>query len=169
MSPDHRSLCVFVVACLAVLSLSEGQAAAGQQARSLTAWDAGAVQRARSGAMRKLERTECQSLLKEFRDAEGRTLAENLEEWSLGPAAYVELVAFIDGARQPLCRKTKTAFVSSPGVRRVYVCPAFAAFQLREPSMAESLVIHEILHTLGLGENPPTALEITQRVEARCR
>jgi hypothetical protein len=31
------------------------------------------------------------------------------------------------------------------------------------------MVIHEILHTLGLGENPPTSVEITQRVEARCR
>jgi hypothetical protein len=34
-------------------------------------------------------------------------------------------------------------------------------------------VIHEILHTLGLGEAPmpgqATSLEITQRVEARCR
>jgi hypothetical protein len=31
------------------------------------------------------------------------------------------------------------------------------------------MVIHEILHTLGLGENPPTSIEITQRVESRCR
>jgi hypothetical protein len=31
------------------------------------------------------------------------------------------------------------------------------------------MVIHEMLHTLGLGENPPTTLEITERVRARCR
>jgi hypothetical protein len=35
------------------------------------------------------------------------------------------------------------------------------------------MVIHEILHTLGLGEAPqpgaPTSIEITQRVEARAR
>jgi hypothetical protein len=171
MSPESRSQSVFVARCLAVstLAFSAGQAAAGPKTRALTAWDTGAVQRARSGAMRKLARTECQRLLVEFRDAKGRTLAENLEEWGLGPAAYVELVPFLDGARQPLCRKTETAFVSSPGVRRVYVCPAFAAFELRQPGVAESLLIHEILHTLGLGEDPPTPLEITQRVEARCR
>jgi len=31
------------------------------------------------------------------------------------------------------------------------------------------MVIHEVLHTLGLGENPPTSTEITLRVEGRCR
>ncbi len=30
------------------------------------------------------------------------------------------------------------------------------------------MVIHEMLHTLGLGENPPTSIEITQRVKGRC-
>jgi hypothetical protein len=30
-------------------------------------------------------------------------------------------------------------------------------------------VIREVLHTLGLGENPPASAEITRRVEERCR
>jgi len=75
----------------------------------------------------------------------------------------------VDGSSQALCRKTKTALVASPGVRRVFVCRTFAEVQLRQPGVAESMVIHEVLHTLGLGENPPTSIEITQRVEARCR
>ena len=29
--------------------------------------------------------------------------------------------------------------------------------------------IHEMLHTLGLGENPPSSTEITRRVQAACR
>jgi len=32
------------------------------------------------------------------------------------------------------------------------------------PFRVEALVIHEMLHTLGLGENPPSAMEI----DARC-
>ena len=44
----------------------------------------------------------------------------------------------------------------------VFVCPSFAAVSVNDPLLAESLVIHEILHTLGLGENPPTPLEITR-------
>ena len=31
-----------------------------------------------------------------------------------------------------------------------------------------TVVIHEELHSLGLGENPPSSQEITRRVESRC-
>jgi hypothetical protein len=31
------------------------------------------------------------------------------------------------------------------------------------------MVIHEMLHTLGLGEDPPSSFEITERVRRRCR
>jgi len=34
--------------------------------------------------------------------------------------------------------------------------------------LAELIVIHEFLHSLGLGENPQTSVEITARVKARC-
>ena len=81
----------------------------------------------------------------------------------------MQLVPFVDGSSQVNCRHPNVALSASPGVRRVFVCRAFAGFQLRQPGVAESMVIHEILHTLGLGENPPTSIEITQRVEARCR
>jgi hypothetical protein len=33
---------------------------------------------------------------------------------------------------------------------------------------AEIILIHEFLHTLGLGENPPTSDAITARVSIRC-
>ena len=75
----------------------------------------------------------------------------------------------MDGSSQAPCRTGRTALVATPGVRRIFVCRTFAEVQLRQPGVAESMVIHEILHTLGLGENPPTSIEITQRVEARCR
>jgi hypothetical protein len=139
----------------------------------LTGWDARAVDTARNGAIERLESDECRKVFTDFKDAQGRTLQQNLEEWTASPAEYVGLIPFVDGSSQPLCRKTKTALVASPGVRRVFVCRAFAEVQLRQPGVAESMVIHEILHTLGLGEAPqkgaPTSIEITQRVESRCR
>jgi hypothetical protein len=135
----------------------------------LTGWDASAVNRARTGALKRLESDECRKVFTDFTDAQGRTLQQNLEEWGASPADYVGLIPFVDGSSQASCRYTKTALVASPGVRRVFVCKAFADVQLRQPGIAESMVIHEILHTLGLGENPPTSIEITQRVEARCR
>jgi hypothetical protein len=33
----------------------------------------------------------------------------------------------------------------------------------------ENALIHEMLHTLGLGENPPSSPEITKRVNERCQ
>lgn len=140
---------------------------------ALTGWDARAVNSARTGALQRLESEECRKVFADFTDAQGRTLQQNLEEWGASPAEYIGLIPFVDGSSQPPCRKTKTALVASPGVRRVFVCKAFAEVQLRQPGVAESMVIHEILHTLGLGEAPmpgqPTSIEITQRVEARCR
>jgi len=37
------------------------------------------------------------------------------------------------------------------------------------PWLSEFMVIHEMLHTLGLGENPPSSFEITEQVMRRCR
>ena len=34
--------------------------------------------------------------------------------------------------------------------------------------LTATFLIHETLHTLGLGENPPSSEEITLRVESRC-
>ena len=160
-------------AVLASAILLAAAAANAAPPLKLTGWDARAVETARAGALRRLERDECRKLFTDFTDAQGRTLQQNLEEWTASPAEYVGLVPFVDGSSQASCRNGKTALVASPGVRRVFVCRPFADVQLRQPGVAESMVIHEILHTLGLGEAPqksaPTSLEITQRVEARCR
>jgi hypothetical protein len=51
--------------------------------------------------------------------------------------------------------------------RVVRLCPAFKKLQ-SDVSHAATIVIHEELHSLGLGENPPSSLEITARVVARC-
>ena len=159
-----------VVLAALLVSLA-GPARAGDRVKrvALSGWDAAAVERAREGAARRLETPACQRVFTDFKDGAGRTLQQNLDEWGMSHADYLRLIPFIDGSREPLCRKTHTALVAVPGVRRVMVCAAFADHQLKEPGVAESMVIHEILHTLGLGENPPTSIEITQRVEARCR
>jgi hypothetical protein len=38
----------------------------------------------------------------------------------------------------------------------------------RNPVHIAALLIHEMMHTLGLGENPPNAEAITARVLERC-
>jgi hypothetical protein len=51
----------------------------------------------------------------------------------------------------------------------VRVCSSFGRLAAAEPERAEALVIHEVLHTLGLEENPPSSEQITVAVEKRCR
>ena len=159
-----------VLAAAMLLAAASANAAAPL---ALTGWDARAVGTARAGALERLESEECRKGFTDFTDAEGRTLQQSLEKWTASAAEYIGLIPFVDGSSQALCRRTKTALVATPGVRRVFVCKTFADVQLRQPAVAEAMVIHEILHTLGLGEAPmpgqPTSLEITQRVEARCR
>jgi hypothetical protein len=158
--------CVLTTAAVTAVPTASAQ---GGPRASLTKRDAAVVERAREGAARRLEDAECRRIFSDFHDARGRTLERNLEKWAMSPAEYLQILPFVDGSGEPLCRKPKVMLVSLPNVPRVIVCPGFARVQRGQPQTAESLVIHEVLHTLGLGENPPSSAEITQRVEARCR
>jgi hypothetical protein len=76
-------------------------------------------------------------------DARGPTLQQNLDEWGASHADYVGLIPFLDGSSQPLCRMAKTpssrarACVASS-------CRTFAEVQLKQPSIAASMVIQRV-------------------------
>jgi len=127
------------------------------------------LRRAREGAIRKLKQPGCLLLLEEFQDQSGRTLAANLAGWDLTAVDYLQTTPFLDGSLHSLCRNGRAAFVSVPGRRPVFVCPSFTREAETNRWVAENLVIHEMLHTLGLGENPPSSRYITARVGQRCR
>jgi hypothetical protein len=127
------------------------------------------LERAREGAVRKLARAECQRVLREFSDQSGRLLEESLATWGRSAADYVRTMPFRDGSFHPFCRSGQSALVSVVGMRPVFVCPSFRKLAERNPWAAESWIIHEMLHTLGLGEDPPSSTEITRRVSDRCR
>lgn len=169
MRPRSRFALSRAVLAAAVLLPPVGPAAAGpKRALTLSKFDQSAVERARNGAARKLQEPECQKVLEDFRDGDGRPLRQSLEKWGVNAAEYLQMIPFLDGSSHRLCLWSKVELVSSPGTPRVYVCGRFATTQVREPGLAEAMVIHEMLHTLGLGENPPTSVEITQRVKGRC-
>jgi len=157
-----------VLAASVLLTPTAFAAAAPRRDLALSKVDDGAVGRARAGAMRKLQDPECQKLLDDFRDGEGRPLRHNLESWGMSAAEYVQTMPFLRGSSHRLCLRGNVALVSTPGFPRIYVCGPFAAIQVSEPGLAETMLIHEMLHTLGLGENPPSSLEITKRVQRRC-
>jgi len=166
-----------VLATAATILCTAGSASSGPKQGPLSTQNARALERARAGAAAKLQEPECQKVLTDFTDARGRTLQSELEKRGLGPADYLRTIIFVDGASIRSCRLGGwVLLVATPGLGSVGVCPAadkpfvsrLAQVQLRNAAYAESIVIHEMLHTLGLGENPPTSEEITRRVQFRC-
>lgn len=130
---------------------------------------ASSVRAAVEGARERLARQGCGQVLDEFEDAAGRTLRANLDALALTPAEYLDRIFFYDAEGAGHCRTTKVLAMTTPGSRVVVVCGArFVAARRHDRRLTEVVLIHETLHTLGLGENPPRSSEITSRVFARC-
>jgi hypothetical protein len=128
-----------------------------------------AVGLAVDGAARRLQRPECRQILGDFRDKAGVPLQTRLDALGIGAPDYLGRLIFTDGFGHRLCREGRTLALTAPGSRVVYVCgEPFRRAQARRAAEAEVAVLHEALHTLGLGENPPGSLEISRRIEQRC-
>ena len=127
-----------------------------------------AVRRAMDLALRKLAWPDCPGVYEEFALADGRTPRSQLDRMGMGPEEFLETLVFVDGSWDPVCHVGRVALTTTPGSRVIRVCPGFPEYQLQDPGMSAVLIIHESLHALGLGEDPPSSSEITQRVERRC-
>lgn len=137
--------------------------------RPLPLFAAGAVKRSLAIALERLERAECREVYGDFRDATGATLALRLAEAGQAPAEHLRSLRFLNGAEHPWCRNGRAFLVTTVGSPIVLVCPQpFSEIALRRPVQAAGLLLHEQLHTLGLGENPPASAEISRRVFKRC-
>ena len=122
------------------------------------------------GARERLTEPRCQRVLDDFAGADGRPLRDRLAETGRAPEDYLGLVVFYDGRKHPRCGQKGILAVANAGSRVVWVCPEQMYARARSnPVWAEATLIHEALHTLGLGENPPTSTEITSRILARCQ
>jgi hypothetical protein len=120
-------------------------------------------------ASERLLKPACRSVLSEFRDGRGLPLTEKLREMGLSAQAYLRLVVFLDGDASPQCRKPGVLAFTTRNSRVVYLCGRdFERAARRDPRETQISLIHELLHTLGLGENPPTPREINFQVLQRC-
>ena len=128
------------------------------------------VRDALDGASRRLERPRCRQVLLDFDDAAGRTLQASLEERQETPEAYIQGILFYDGSRNERCAKEGVLAFTTRGGRIVFLCAAEVRAQARRGNslLLEVILIHEMLHSLGLGEDPPSTREITNRVMSRC-
>jgi hypothetical protein len=123
-------------------------------------------------ASRKLESPACRMIFSDFEDGHGHTLQENLDALGQTGGGYLGWMIFHSGHDRPVrgaCQNPSILAATEPGSRVIRICPRqFRERQLQSPGFAAAMIIHEELHSLGLGENPPDSKEITQQVIARC-
>jgi hypothetical protein len=119
-------------------------------------------------ALDALERPSCRAVFGDFRDASGRPLAQRLAEERRTEAEGLLAITFLEGYGGA-CVWPNVAAYTTPGSGRVTVCVTeFRRLLFRDRSEAAAILIHEELHVLGLGEEPPTAAAITAAVRHRC-
>ena len=111
----------------------------------------------------------CRKVLTDFEDGTGQSLADRLSSVAVDIHVYLTMVTFIDDSRHKRCASGVLVF-TAPGSRVVRVCvDELKRINAQQSDYVVATLIHEVLHTLGLGENPPSSSEITARVLARCR
>ena len=133
---------------------------------------AAAVRKAVLGAFDSLGNGKCQGIFADFRDSSGQTLQEKLDALGETGQSYLKLVLFYEGSDHRACHSSRGQDISAAtatGSRVVLICGGnFSQGRRPKPFGPEAVIIHEMLHSLGLGENPPTSDEITWRVFSRC-
>jgi hypothetical protein len=169
MSPrgKHGRLAVLVSAAALVPTFSLGR---DDQPDAPTIYVGGPaaldVSRAARDAASRLLAPGCQRVLDELTDREGRPLRDRLG--ALSPEAYFARLVLRNGeipVGSGHCASPGAAAFTVDGAA-VFVCGT--AFHTLGPGARANALIHEMLHTLGLRENPPSSAEISRRVAERC-
>ena len=84
-------------------------------------------------------------------------------------ATSAEALIVEDGETHTRCDEQGVLAFTVVGSRVIHVCGrAFARAAQRAPQDARATMVHELLHSLGLGENPPSPRYITYRVQQLC-
>ena len=128
-----------------------------------------AVRGALQGASEWLGAPKCDALLSEFSDKQGRPLRDRLAELKMSLAEYLSVLIVEDGETHARCAEEGVLAFTVVGSRVIHVCGrAFARAAQRDAQQVRATMIHELLHSLGLGENPPSPGYITHRVQQLC-
>ena len=112
----------------------------------------------------------CATLLTDFTDSRsGTDLASTLAASGRKATELFASLRFLDADHMVQCRRRSTWAWVPVGADVVFVCRSrFTNLARKDEWLAGNVLVHEALHTLGLGENPPSSEEITERVVRRC-
>lgn len=117
-------------------------------------------------AVERLGRTDCRKIFEELHDFTGRPVARRLEAGERSPSAHFARLTFVESPDGP-CAANLAAW-SVAGDVRVRICSReFSALAGRDRRGAAAILIHEALHTLGVGEDAAKQ-PLTAYVRRRC-
>jgi hypothetical protein len=123
------------------------------------------VKAARLGARERLGRPECEAVLTDFESVDGGRLDLVLRSTGRTAQEQLDVLALESGMGRPACARPVLA---STRIGSTVVLICIRSFTLLRPAEREAVLIHEMLHSLGLGENPPASVAITAKVLSRC-
>jgi hypothetical protein len=171
----HRVLLVSIALAAAASNAVAADAPAGTpstlaaKARLQDVGSNDAVRMALLGAHERLGDPDCQRIFTDFTSVDGRRLDQVLAEHGETGQGFLGLLFFYDASRRVACGDGGRFAFTQPFSRVVFVCGRrFRQKREWNPVAAEALIIHELLHALGLGEDPPTSVAITAQVLERC-
>jgi hypothetical protein len=129
-----------------------------------------AVDTAMDDAATKLDSAQCRTVFTKYTAPDGRTLQQVLDSYGVSSITYLtSWIQFNDGTHESRCSTGSTyPIYTTPGSRSIWACLQFVSVQHGTPGYAADLIIHEELHSLGLGEDPPSSADITRAVQDAC-
>jgi hypothetical protein len=148
---------IAIVAVLTAMAAQPAHAHSGVLIGFVSSERKMAVQLSVDGAIRRLGDAACQSVFADF-------------SLPTPDAHRLTAVRFVDDRDAALCQNGSSVLAFTfPGSNVVHICGRrFLEMVRTSRTLAEVVIIHEFLHVLGLGENPPSSDAITVRVAARC-
>lgn len=120
-------------------------------------------------AAARLDTAPCALVLTDFVDSRtGLTLAENLAATGRTASEHVESLLFRGApSLKPFPGRRVFAF-TTPASPVVLLCREDLLLIQNQRRLVTAIVIHEVLHTLGLREDSPSSVAITEKVLERC-
>jgi hypothetical protein len=127
------------------------------------------VAEAVADAAARLDTMPCALVLSDFVDSRtGRTLAENLALTGRSASEHVRALLFRGApAIRPFGGRRVFAY-TAPSSPVVLLCRDDLLRVQNQRRLLTAVVLHEVLHTLGLREDSPSPVAVTERVLARC-
>jgi hypothetical protein len=118
------------------------------------------------GARERLGHLECLAVLTDFKAVTGQRLDEVLRGRGRTAQEQLDLLELESGLGRHGCDRGVTMAFTQVHSPVVSIC--LRPFTLLPRKEQEAVLIHELLHSLGLGENPPESVAITRQVLGRC-